>query len=83
MDGIPVHDLVGGGDDDTLKRSAYILFADPGLSVSQGHSTVTLSVPIRLALNRLKSVSEQQQPAGQNAGGFAQHLVFLSYSYRR
>lgn len=82
LDGIPVHDLLGSGDKDSYKRSAYIVYADPGLSVSQGHSTVTLSVPIRMSLNRLKSVAEQQT-GGLNAGGFAKSLVFLSYTYRR
>ena len=31
--GIPVHDLLGGGDDDTVKRSSRVVFADPGAVV--------------------------------------------------
>ena len=62
IDGIPVHDLVGGGDDDTIKRTAYVIFADPGLSFSRAGNILTLSVPYRLAVNRQKSVSRNAKP---------------------
>ena len=81
IDGIPIHDLIGGGDDDTIKRTAYVIFADPGLSYARGRSIVTLSVPYRLAVNRQKSLFEQRTNA-LNAGGFAKHLVFASYTHR-
>lgn len=81
VDGIPVHDLLGGGDDDTIKRTAYVMFADPGLSVTRGNGTLTLSVPYRLKVNRQKSLFEQRTN-GLNAGGFAKYLVFASYSHR-
>lgn len=81
IDGIPVHDLFGGGDDETVKRTAYVVFADPGLSFSRGRSIVTLSVPYRVAVNRQKSLFEQRTNA-LNAGGFAKHLVFASYTHR-
>ena len=81
IDGIPVHDLLGGGDDDTIKRTAYVIFVDPGMSFSSGRSIVTLSVPWRLKVNRTKSLLEQRTNM-LNAGGFAQHLVFASYTHR-
>ena len=81
IDGIPVHDLLGGGDDDTIKRTAYVIFADPGLSLSSGRSIVTLSVPYRLKVNRTKSLLEQRTNM-LNAGGFAKHLIFASYTHR-
>ena len=81
IDGIPVHDLIGGGDSDTIKRTAYVIFADPGLSYTRGANIITLSVPYRLAVNRQKSLLEQRTNA-LNAGGFAKHLVFASYTYR-
>ena len=81
VDGIPVHDLLGGGDADTIKRTAYVLFADPGVSLTRGQGTLTLSVPYRLAVNRHKSLFEQRTN-GLNAGGFARYLVFASYSHR-
>jgi hypothetical protein len=81
IDGIPVHDLLGGGDDVTIKRTSYVVFADPGLSVTRGKGMVTLSVPYRLRVNRQKSLFEQRTN-GLNGGGFAKYLIFASYSHR-
>ena len=81
IDGIPVRDLFGGGDEDTIKRSAYVVFADPGLSYSRDKNTFTLSVPWRVKVNRMKSVREEQMGT-LNAGGFAKYLIFASYSRR-
>ena len=80
IDGIPVHDLIGA-DGDTNKRSSYVIYSDPGLSVRNGRGTFTISTPVRLAVNRKQSVFEQKthSPA---SGGFAKFLVFASYSYR-
>ena len=81
LDGIPVHDLVGGGDESTVKTASQIVYADPGLSVGRGKSTFTLSVPVRMWVNREKS--ELEQSTGQlNGGGFAKYLVFASYAWR-
>jgi len=81
LDGIPVHDLVGGGDASTVKRASQIVYADPGLSVGHGKGTFTLSVPYRLWVNREKSELEQATGA-PNQGGFAKYLVFASYAWR-
>ncbi len=85
MDGIPRRDLFGGGDSTTIKRTARILFAEPGLSLNRGKSSFTLSIPIRISVNRMKSLLEERTASGQqsiNGGGFAKYLVFASYSYR-
>ena len=82
MDGIPIHDLLGGGDATTIKRTSFIMYADPGLSYTQSKGTLTLSVPYRLRVNRKKSVLEQNTVNGLNGGGFAKYLVFLSYTHR-
>jgi hypothetical protein len=82
IDGIPVHDLLGGGDDSTIKRTSYVVYADPGLSLTRGKGTFTLSVPYRLAVNRKKSLFEQETATAVNGGGFAKYLVFAGYSYR-
>ena len=81
IDGIPVRDLIGGGDDSTIKRASYVVFADPGLSLSLGRGTLTLSAPYRVRVNRQKSLLEQRTGA-LNAGGFAKYLVFVAYSHR-
>ena len=81
IDGIPVRDLVGGGDELTIKRTSYVVFADPGVSITRNRSTVTLGVPYRVMVNRQKSLWEQQSNT-LNAGGFAKFLVFLAYTRR-
>jgi hypothetical protein len=81
VDGIPVHDLLGGGDGDTIKRTSYVVFADPGVSLTRGKGTLTLSVPVRLMVDRQKSLYERRTDA-LNSGGFARYLVFASYSHR-
>ena len=73
IDGIPIHDLIGGGDDDTIKRTAYVIFADPGLSYTRGPNILTLSVPYRLAVNRQKSLFEQKTNA-LNGGGLRRNI---------
>ena len=82
LDGIPIHDLVGGGDATTVKTSSQIIYADPGLSVGQGRGTFTLSVPVRMWVNREKSELEQSNPSMVNGGGFAKYLVFAGYAWR-
>lgn len=81
IDGIPVHDLFGGGDDSTVKRTSYIIYGEPGLSLTRGQGTFTLSVPYRLRVNRMKSELEQRTN-GLNGGGFAKYLIFAGYSHR-
>jgi hypothetical protein len=81
IDGIPIHDLIGGGDDETIKRTGYVIFVEPGLSYLRGSGILSLNVPYRLAVNRQKSVFEKRTGA-LNAGGFAKALVFASYTHR-
>jgi hypothetical protein len=81
LDGIPVRDLIGGGDETTVKRASRIYFAEPGLSYTRDRDNFTLSVPWRVKVNRVKSLYEQETN-GVNAGGFAKYLVFASYSRR-
>lgn len=81
IDGTPVHDLVGGGDDVTVKRPAYVILADPGLSMGIGEGRMTMSVPYRVRVNRLRSVVDEKNGSPPVGGGFAKYLLFLSYSH--
>ena len=85
LSGIPKNDLFGGGDTTAVKRTSQIIYADPGLSLNRGKSSFTLSVPIRLHINRFKSGLEERTASGplaQNGGGFAKFLFFAGYTYR-
>jgi hypothetical protein len=81
LDGIPLRDLIGGGDDNTVKRTSRVVFLDPGVTLSRGNDTFTVTVPWRVHVNRTKSLYETQTN-GVNGGGFAKYLVFASYSRR-
>ena len=49
-----------------FKRTAYVVFADPGLSVGMGKGTVTLSVPYRLKVKELRYVLQMAGDAERN-----------------
>jgi len=87
IDGVPLHDLVGGGDD-SFRRPGYVVYVEPGISLTRSRSAVspvysswTLSVPIAVDQNRESNLLEVAH--GQRGGGdFARYLIFLSYSRR-
>lgn len=87
IDGVPLRDLIGGGDD-SFRRPGYVVYVEPGLSLTRSRSAVspawsswTLSVPIAVDQNRESNLIETAH--GQRGGGdFARFLVFLGYSRR-
>lgn len=87
IDGIPVHDLIGGGNQ-YFRRPGYAVYAEPGISYTMARSpfsrtgsTFSISVPITVDRNREENLSERS--AGIPGGGdFAKYLVFFSYSFR-
>jgi hypothetical protein len=80
LDGVPRNDLFGGGDSTAVKRPSQIFYADPGLSLSRGKTLFTLSVPIRLYVNRKQSGLEARTPNAVSGGGYAKYLIFASIS---
>jgi hypothetical protein len=52
------------------------------VSYTRHKNTITLGVPWRVKLNRLKSLAEQNPGASPNADGFAKYLIFASYARR-
>jgi hypothetical protein len=81
LDGIPKRDLIGGGNDSTVKRVSLMSYVEPGFSLVRGRSAITLSVPIRMSVERKQSELEERTNV-QGGGGFAKMLVFLAYSFR-
>jgi hypothetical protein len=78
VDGIPLRDLVGGGDDG-FRRPGYTLFLDPGVAMTFHGQQFTLSIPIRLRQNFSRSLIDRERnlPGG---GDLARYLVFAGYS---
>jgi hypothetical protein len=79
FDGVPAHDRIGGSEG--FRRPGYVLYADPGLTWSDGRNTLNLHVPVRLDANRTRNVYDIR--AGTDGGGaFASHLIVTSFSRR-
>ena len=81
VDGLPVHDLLGGGDNG-FRQPGYVILVDPGVAVTRGSEAFTLSVPVRVHANRLRNTLEWQSGRPGGGGDFAKALVFLGYSHR-
>ena len=58
-----------------------MVYVDPGATWSHGKDSFTLSVPVRLHVNRYQSLQERKNNLVP-AGGFAKYLVFASYAHR-
>src|SRR2546425_8773646 len=84
VDGIPYHDLIGGGDQG-FRRPGHVVFLDPAVALSRGRSTFTLSTPLRLSGSLADSA--MVRPNGvpnptRSAGDLARMLIFVGYARR-
>jgi hypothetical protein len=80
MDGIPLRDVIGGGDDG-FRRPGHTLYLDPGAAMRIGRQEFTLSVPIRIRQNFSRSLIDRERNL-QGGGDLARYLVFAGYSVR-
>ena len=84
IDGIPYHDLIGGGDEG-FRRPGHVVFLDPGVALARGRSTFTLSTPLRVSGSLADSamVRPNGLPSPSRAAGdLARMLIFVGYSRR-
>ncbi len=81
-EGVPSKDVFGGSDG--FRRPGYIVSVEPSLSLPMGNINMTLSVPIALYRNRVKSTYDLADPTGMRHGdaAFADYLINLNFSYR-
>jgi len=80
LDGVPVQDLVNGGDAD-FRRPGYSVFLDPGVDLSRGSSTFALNVPVRVHADRRANMYDRVI-AVQGGGNLAKVQVLASYTHR-
>jgi hypothetical protein len=73
IDGVPVHDLVGGSGG--FRIAGYSVYVDPGVSWSYGRSSVSVNVPVAVERNI-------QATSTVKAGALSGYLVVASYSIR-
>jgi hypothetical protein len=79
MEGVPVRDLIGGSDG--FRRPGYGISIEPGLLFAVKSYTVSVSVPVALARNRLRSTSDILDNTWGDAA-FADYLWQFSISKR-
>jgi len=82
IEGVPSKDIFG--DSDGFRRPGYIVSVDPSLTFMIGQVNLTMSVPVALYRNRVKSTFDLADPTGQRHGdaAFADYLVNFTFSYR-
>lgn len=77
LEGIPVHDLIGGSGD--FRRPGYIISAEPGVTYRTKNATWYALVPVALVRNRTQSVTDKE--ASLETGTFKQgDAAFADYS---
>jgi hypothetical protein len=76
IDGVPVHDLVGGSDG--FRRPGYAVSIEPGLSLAIKSWSFTFNTPVALYRNRLQSVPERTADIAPVAAGFADFVLTFS-----
>jgi hypothetical protein len=79
IEGVPVRDLLGKSDG--FRRPGYAISADPGLLYFGGKNIWSVSVPIALSRNRLRSVTDIIDNTHGDAA-FADYFITVGYSRR-
>ncbi len=77
LEGVPALDFTGG--DKGFRRPGYVLSVEPGFSFSTGRDSYSLSVPIAIERNRVRSYSDRLGK-GQGDAAFADFLISMAYS---
>ena len=76
LEGVPAHDLIGSSDG--FRRPGYAVSVEPSLSWTKGSNSVSLSVPIAVYRNRVRSVPDREV-GGHGDAAFADYVVLLGY----
>ncbi|MEP6778070.1 MAG: hypothetical protein ABI944_06415 [Chthoniobacterales bacterium] len=84
VEGVPVEDLVGGSDG--WRNAGYALSIEPGLTVSKGNFSFTVTGPVALKRHADKNLTDLRvsRLLGADIGGnaaFADYLITTSFSY--
>jgi hypothetical protein len=81
-EGIPAKDALG--DSEGFRRPGYVVSIEPGATYSTGKFNFTLNVPVAAYRNRVKSVYDLADPAGQRHGdaAFADYSVSAGIVWR-
>jgi hypothetical protein len=77
IEGLPVHDLIGG--DNGWRTPGYAIYIEPGLSVSKGRVSVSVTGPVALERHADQNTTEIRlsKRFGTEVGGFAAFADYL------
>jgi hypothetical protein len=78
LEGVPALDLTGG--DRGFRRPGYVVSVEPGISFSTGHDSFSLSVPVAVVRNRVRSYADRLG-TGQGDAAFADFLISMTYAH--
>jgi hypothetical protein len=76
IDGVPVHDLVGGSEG--FRRPGYAVSIEPGVTMSVNSWSFSVNTPVALYRNRQQSVKERADGSAPVPAGFADFVVTCS-----
>lgn len=79
LEGVPALDFTGG--DRGFRRPGYVLSIEPGLAFARGHDTFSLSVPVAVVRNRVRSYADRLG-TGQGDAAFADFLISITYGHK-
>jgi hypothetical protein len=79
LEGVPALDLIGG--DRGFRRPGYVFSIEPGLAFATTHDAYSLSVPVAVVRNRVRSYADRLG-TGQGDAAFADFLITMSYSHK-
>ncbi len=82
MEGIPSNDLLGKSDG--FRRPGYIISLEPGISYSKSKNMFSLTMPLAIVRNRIKSAFDLKDPSGLRHGdaAFADYFISAIVSHR-
>jgi len=84
LEGIPVHDLVGGSGD--FRRPGYVWSVEPGVAYRLKKVNLYASVPVAFVRNRTQSVTDKERSTPTNKvngdAAFADYVVNVGFSVR-
>ena len=84
LEGIPVHDLVGGSGD--FRRPGYVWSVEPGVAYRLKKVNLYASVPVGFVRNRTQSVTDKERSTPTNKvngdAAFADYVVNVGFSVR-
>jgi hypothetical protein len=85
LEGIPVHDLIGGSGD--FRRPGYVWSVEPAINYSFKKSSLFASVPVMIVRNRTQSVTDKENSAKRGTfvrgdAAFADYVINIGFSVK-